>query len=227
MHRGGGFSAGARRHWYRSGDVLLLCITTHHLVVSNVERQQQRRPRNKGNPRADSPEQSAEIERLLAMVAERDQALAALEDARLDAQSYESALKARIAELKAQVAGLAPQAGRRRTSIRGGDGPLIRLYDELPLRKDEGYYRDDLDWTSDEELVQEVLESLMRTQPKVRAEDASLVAKLADLLERAGPQFIAAARRHVALTEVKAAARVKAKATAPTGKPTTKTTKRR
>ena len=166
-------------------------------------------------------------ERLLAMVAERDQALAALEDARLDAQSYESALKARIAELKAQVAGLAPQAGRRRTSVRGGRAPLNRLYDELPLRKDEGYYRDDLDWTSDEELVQEVLESLMRTQPKVRAEDASLVAKLADLLERAGPQFIAAARRHVALTEVKAAARVKAKATAPTGKPTTKTTKRR
>ena len=46
----------------------------------------------------------------------------------------------------------------------------------------------------------------MRTHPKVRAEDASLVAKLADLLERAGPQFIAAARRHVAATQVEAAA---------------------
>ena len=43
-----------------------------------------------------------------------------------------------------------------------------------------------------------------------RGEDASLVAKLADLLERAGPRFIAAARRHVALTEVKAAARAAA-----------------
>ena len=65
----------------------------------------------------------------------------------------------------------------------------------------------------------------------VRAEDASLVAKLADLLERAGPQFIVAARRHVAATEAeaaaRAAARVKAKAASPTGKPTTKTTKRR
>ena len=65
----------------------------------------------------------------------------------------------------------------------------------------------------------------------VRAEDASLVAKLADLLERSGPQFIAAARRHVALTKVKAsamaAARVKAKAAAPTRKPTAKTTKGR
>jgi len=120
--------------------------------------------------------------------------------------------------------------GRRRPSIRGGDGPLIRLYDELPLGKDGGGYRDDVDWTADEELVQEVLESLMRVQPKVRAEDASLVAKLADLLERAGPQFIVAARRHVAATEAeaaRAAARVKAKAASPTGKPTTKTTKRR
>ena len=200
------------------------------MAVSNVERQQQRRPRNKGNPRADSPEQAAEIERLLAMLAERDQALAALEDARLEAQSHESALEARIAELKAKVAELAPQAGRRRPSIRGGDGPLIRLYDELPLGKDGGGYRDDVDWTADEELVQEVLESLMRVQPKVRAEDASLVAKLADLLERAGPQFIVAARRHVAATEAeaaRAAARVKAKAASPTGKPTTKTTKRR
>ena len=62
------------------------------------------------------------------MLAERDQALAALEDARLEAQSHESALEARIAELKAKVAELAPQAGRRRPSIRGGDGPLIRLY---------------------------------------------------------------------------------------------------
>ena len=71
----------------------------------------------------------------------------------------------------------------------------------MPLGKDGGGYRDDVDWTADEELVQEVLESLMRVQPKVRAEDASLVAKLADLLERAGPQFIVAARRHVAATE--------------------------
>ena len=152
------------------------------MAVSNVERQQQRRPRNEGNPRGSSTEQAAEIERLLAMVAERDQVLAVLEDARLDAQSYESALKARIAELKAQVAGLAPQAGRRRTSVRGGGAPLIRLYEELPLRKDGGYYRDDADWTADEDLVQEVLESLMRNQPKVRAEAASLVARLADLL---------------------------------------------
>jgi len=201
------------------------------MAVSNVERQQQRRPRNEGNPRGSSTEQAAEIERLLAMVAERDQVLAVLEDARLDAQSYESALKARIAELKAQVAGLAPQAGRRRTSVRGGGAPLIRLYEELPLRKDGGYYRDDADWTADEDLVQEVLESLMRNQPKVRAEAASLVARLADLLERSGPQFIAAARRHVALTKVKAtavaAARVKAKAAAPTRKPATKTMKRR
>ena len=100
----------------------------------------------------------------------------------------------------------------------------------MPLGKDGGGYRDDVDWTADEELVQEVLESLMRVQPKVRAEDASLVAKLADLLERAGPQFIVAARRHVAATEAeaaRAAARVKAKAASPTGKPTTKTTKRR
>jgi len=204
------------------------------MAASKVERQQQqqqqRRPRNEGNPRAGGPEQAAEIERLLAMLAERDQALAALEDARLEAQSHESALEARIAELKAKVAELAPQAGRRRPSIRGGDGPLIRLYDELPLGKDGGGYRDDVDWTADEELVQEVLESLMRVQPKVRAEDASLVAKLADLLERAGPQFIVAARRHVAATEAeaaRAAARVKAKAASPTGKPTTKTTKRR
>jgi DNA-binding phage protein len=204
------------------------------MAASKVERQQQqqqqRRPRNEGNPRAGGPEQAAEIERLLAMLAERDQALAALEDARLEAQSHESALEARIAELKAKVAELAPQAGRRRPSIRGGDGPLIRLYDELPLGKDGGGYRDDVDWTADEELVQEVLESLMRVQPKVRAEDASLVAKLADLLERAGPQFIVAARRHVAATEAeaaaRAAARVKAKAASPTGKPTTKTTKR-
>jgi DNA repair exonuclease SbcCD ATPase subunit len=200
------------------------------MAASKVERQQQqqqqRRPRNEGNPRAGGPEQAAEIERLLAMLAERDQALAALEDARLEAQSHESALEARIAELKAKVAELAPQAGRRRPSIRGGDGPLIRLYDELPLGKDGGGYRDDVDWTADEELVQEVLESLMRVQPKVRAEDASLVAKLADLLERAGPQFIVAARRHVAATEAeaaaRAAARVKAKAASPTGKPTTK-----
>jgi len=64
----------------------------------------------------------------------------------------------------------------------------------------------------------------MRTKHKSRAEDASLVAKLADLLlERAEPQFIAAARRKVALTEAQATARVKA--TAPTGKPATKTTK--
>ena len=43
------------------------------MAVSNVERQQQRRPRNRGEPRAGSPEQAAEIERLLAMVAGRDQ----------------------------------------------------------------------------------------------------------------------------------------------------------
>jgi hypothetical protein len=157
--------------------------------VSNVERKQQGRPRNGGNLRGSSNDHAAEIERLLAMVAERDQALAVLEGARLDAQSYESALKARIAELKAQVAGLAPPTGRRRTSARGKDWPPIRLYDE------------------------------------------SLVARLADLLERSGPQFIAAARRHVALTKVeaaaRAAARVKAKAAAATRKPTTKTTKRR
>ena len=51
----------------------------------------------------------------------------------------------------------------------------------------------------------------MRTNPKVRAEDASLVAKLADLLERAGPQFIATARRKVAATEVAAAVALKAR----------------
>jgi hypothetical protein len=164
------------------------------MAVSDPERQQRRR--NEGEPQAGSPEQAAEIERLQAMVAERNQALADV-----DARSYESALKARLAELKADG---------RRTSVRDEARPLIRRYEETPLRKDD--YRDDADWTADDDTTRAVLESLTLRRHGPRGEDASLIAKLADLLERAGPQFIAAVRREVAAIEARAAAAAAAKA---------------
>jgi hypothetical protein len=169
------------------------------MVVSNVERQ--RRRRNRGEPQAGSPEQ-AEIERLQAMVAGRNRELADL-----DAQSYESALKARLAELKADVPESAPQAGRR-TSIGGEDEPLIRRHYE------EGHYHDDAEWTADDDTTRAVLEWLTLRRHGPRGEDASLIAKLADLLERDGLRFIAALRREVTAIKARAAAAAAAKAKA-------------
>ena len=80
----------------------------------------------------------------------------------------------------------------------------IRRYEELPLRKDD--YRDDADWTADEDTTRAVLESLTLRRHGPRGEDASLIAKLADLLERAGPQFIAAVRPEAAAIEARGAA---------------------
>jgi len=176
------------------------------MVMSNAERQQQRRRRNRGEPEAGRPEQ-AEIERLQAVVAEQVQALG-----ELDAQSYESALKAGIKELKAQAVELAPQAGHR-TSIRGEGGPLILRHYE------EGHYRDDAEWTADDDTTRAVLESLTLRRHGPRGEDASLIAKLADLLERDGPRFIAALRREVTAIKARAAAAAATKVKRPKAAP--------
>jgi hypothetical protein len=170
-----------------------------------MERQQQRR--NRGEPQAGSPEQ-AEIERLQAMVAGRNRTLADM-----DAQSYESALKARLAELKAPGVESAPQA-----IMRGEDKPLIRRHYE------EDHYRDDAEWTADDDTTRAVLESLTLRRHGARGEDASLIAKLADLLERDGPRFIAALRREVTAIKARAAAAaaVKAKAKRPKAAPPAK-----
>ena len=97
--------------------------------------------------------------------------------------------------------------GGRRSSVRREARPLterIRRYEELPLRKDD--YRDDADWTADEDTTRAVLESLTLRRHGPRGEDASLIAKPADLLERAGPQFIAAVRPEAAAIEARGAA---------------------
>jgi hypothetical protein len=158
------------------------------MALSNADRQRQWRQRHKGWTKA-------------------DQALADLEEARMSAQTTGGTLKARIAELEAKVAELAPQAERWQASIRGDAGQPIRLYDDYA--EDD----DDADWTDDDEDANHLFQRMTFTRRGERHPYMGDIRKMADLIERAGPQFVDAARRYMASTEAKAAAADQAKLT--------------
>jgi hypothetical protein len=138
------------------------------LAQSNADRQRNWRERHKGEPRA-NPSAKARI----------------------------TALQARVVELEAQVVELGAESIAKSNPCQSTPTARFRLEDEI---EEQGGTQASCvpDWSDDEEIVRVTLDNLIKVHVAVGSDLKLILPCLADLVERAAPQFVDACRRRVA-----------------------------